>query len=224
MPECRLNNPTKRLRICFRRGCNCLPLLLISGQLKCIKIEEAETQWCLLEHRTAIPSELQPGNQDTLRLRGLRRRHAGNKLPRPRVPGLGVRATTQKTQTHFECTHSFYWLLKAFFLHRAPSQTPAFVFIILTPDEGGLKRQLCHSIWFHCCSWFGLCTLPCRRLRRRLPYRLPRTAHPCAGLAGPAPTPSSWGSALCLVHLCKGKADAAETHIYRGHDWFMMFQ
>lgn len=35
----------------------------------------------------------------------------------------------------------------------------------------------------------------------QLPCRLQHTDHPCVDLAEPAPTPSFWGSALCLVHL-----------------------
>lgn len=56
-------------------------------------------------------------------------------------------------------------------------------------------------IWFQCHSWFGLCTLPCRRLQRQLVCRLQHTGCLCVGLAESAPTPSSWSSALCPVHL-----------------------
>lgn len=63
------------------------------------------------------------------------------------------------------------------------------------------ERLFFFFIWYRCCSWFGICTLLCRLLRRLLPCRWRRTEHRSADLAAPAPTPSSWDSALCLVHL-----------------------
>lgn len=152
------------------------------------------------------PVELQPEDQRPIRLMFLRR--GGVLLKRCRPPDYfygprldpvwmwqwwdGFLGQTNMTRL---VPYALFNILKAF---------PAIHHQLRTPAEtsgGWTPRQLCLFIWSHCCSWFGLCTLPCRALPRRLPCRWRRSGRRCAGRAEPAPTLSSLGSAPCLAHL-----------------------
>lgn len=104
------------------------------------------------------------------------------------------------TRKNSNGTVKTHFLIYFFIEEHLVSSKPPLMMVIAKQTPSYFKH-CSNFILFHCCSWFGLCTLPCQQLRKQLPCMLQHTFRRCAGLAEFAPTPSFWGSAPCLVHL-----------------------